>query len=75
MKSKTLYRMVCTKAIDSLNKHAQVIIIIVPEIYHLGSKFLNCLFLILRGPRWLNELGSWIIQQLIQAYHQYVVSL
>jgi hypothetical protein len=22
-------------------------------------------------PRWLNELGSWITQQLIQAYHQY----
>ena len=41
--------MVCTKAIDILNKHAQVIIIIVPEIYHLGRKFLHCLLLILRG--------------------------
>jgi len=25
------------------------------------------------GPGWLNELGSWITQQLIQAYHQYGV--
>jgi hypothetical protein len=24
-----------------------------------------------RGPGWLNELGSWITLQLIQAYHQY----
>jgi len=24
--------------------------------------------------RWLNELGSWITSQLIQAYHQYGVS-
>ena len=24
-------------------------------------------------PGWLNELGSWITQQLIQAYHQYGV--
>ena len=27
----------------------------------------------LKGPGWLNELGSWIIQQLIQVYHQYGV--
>ena len=25
------------------------------------------------GPGWLNELGSWITKQLIQAYHQYGV--
>jgi len=25
------------------------------------------------GPGWLNELGSWITQQLIQAYHKYGV--
>ena len=25
----------------------------------------------LEGPGWLNELGSWITCQLIQAYHQY----
>ena len=25
------------------------------------------------GPGWLNELDSWITQQLIQAYHQYDV--
>jgi hypothetical protein len=25
------------------------------------------------GPGWLNELGSWIIEQLVQAYHQYGV--
>ena len=25
------------------------------------------------GPGWLNELGSWITKQLIQAYHQYSV--
>ena len=25
------------------------------------------------GPGWLNELGSWITGQLIQAYHQYGV--
>jgi hypothetical protein len=25
------------------------------------------------GPGWLNELGSWVTQQLIQAYHQYGV--
>jgi hypothetical protein len=67
--------MVCAKDIDILSKHAQVIKIIVPEIYHLGRKFLHCLFLILRGPRWLNELGSWITKQLIQAYHQYGVGL
>ena len=52
--------MVCAKDIEILSKHAQVIKKIVPEIYHLGRKFLHCLFLILRGPRWLNELGSWI---------------
>jgi hypothetical protein len=29
-----------------------------------------------QGPEWLNEVGSWITQQLIQAYHQYgVISL
>jgi hypothetical protein len=28
---------------------------------------------ILAGSRWLNELGSWITLQLIQAYHQYDV--
>jgi hypothetical protein len=27
----------------------------------------------IKGPRWLNELGSWITKQLIQAYHQYGV--
>ena len=26
-----------------------------------------------RGPGWLNELGSWITEQPIQAYHQYGV--
>ena len=26
-----------------------------------------------REPGWLNELGSWIAYQLIQAYHQYGV--
>ena len=25
------------------------------------------------GPEWLDELGSWITYQLIQAYHQYGV--
>jgi hypothetical protein len=25
------------------------------------------------GPWWLNELGSWITQLIIQAYHQYGV--
>ena len=29
--------------------------------------------LLFRGPGWLNELDSWITQQLIQAYHQYGV--
>jgi len=24
-----------------------------------------------QGPGWLNELGSWIIKHLMQAYHQY----
>ena len=28
---------------------------------------------IVRRPGWLNELGSWITYQLIQAYHQYGV--
>ena len=28
---------------------------------------------IFEGPGWLNELGSWITLQLIQAYHQYGV--
>jgi hypothetical protein len=27
--------------------------------------------LTINRPRWLNELGSWITQQLIQAYHKY----
>jgi hypothetical protein len=54
--------MVCTKDIDILNKHAQVIIKIIPEIYHLGRKFLHCLFQILKRPGWLNELGSWVIK-------------
>ena len=27
----------------------------------------------LLGPGWLNELGSWITEQLIRAYHQYGV--
>ena len=27
----------------------------------------------LSGPGWLNELGSWINEQLIQTYHQYGV--
>jgi hypothetical protein len=26
---------------------------------------------LLRGPGWLNEIGSWITKHLIQAYHQY----
>ena len=30
-------------------------------------------FLKTRGPEWLNELGSWITLQHIQAYHQYGV--
>ena len=29
------------------------------------------LSVLLRGPGWLNELGSWITYQLIQAYHKY----
>ena len=33
-----------------------------------GSHFFQ-----IRGPGWLNELGSWITYQLIQAYHQYGV--
>ena len=28
---------------------------------------------IVERPGWLNELGSWITQQLIKAYHQYGV--
>ena len=31
------------------------------------------MFFINRGPMWLNELGSYITYQLIQAYHQYGV--
>ena len=31
----------------------------------------NILHVCLSGPGWLNELGSWITYQLIQAYHQY----
>jgi hypothetical protein len=27
----------------------------------------------IEGPGWLNEQGSWITQQLMQAYHQYGV--
>ena len=27
-----------------------------------------------KGPGWLNELGSWITKQLIQSNHQYGVS-
>jgi hypothetical protein len=27
------------------------------------------------GLGWLNELGSWITEQLMQAYHQYGVGL
>jgi hypothetical protein len=30
-----------------------------------------CIFFVLEGPGWLNELGSWITLQLTQAYHQY----
>jgi hypothetical protein len=30
---------------------------------------------IIWGRGWLNELGSWITWQLIQAYHQYDVGL
>jgi hypothetical protein len=30
-------------------------------------------FNFIKGPGWPNELGSWITQQLIQAYHQYGV--
>ena len=29
--------------------------------------------MLLLGPGWLNELGSWITKQLIEAYHQYGV--
>ena len=32
-------------------------------------------FCVNKGPGWLNELGSWITQQLIQTYHQYGVGL
>ena len=32
-----------------------------------------CCFFQVLGPGWLNELGSWISKQLIQAYHQYGV--
>jgi hypothetical protein len=28
-----------------------------------------------QGPGWLNELGSWITQQLIQVYRQYGVGV
>ena len=31
------------------------------------------MLLLFQGPGWLNELGSWITKQLIQAYHQYGV--
>jgi len=34
-----------------------------------------CIFFIGEGPGWLNELGSWITEQLIQAYHQYGMGL
>ena len=34
---------------------------------------MNVLLLLFQGPGWLNELGSWITKQLIQAYHQYGV--
>ena len=33
----------------------------------------NGTFCEVEGPGWLNELGSWITEQLIQAYHQYGV--
>ena len=31
--------------------------------------------MISEGPGWLNDLGSWITQQLIQTYHQYSIEL
>jgi hypothetical protein len=34
---------------------------------------LNSDTVLVEGPGWLNELNSWITQQLIQAYHQYGV--
>jgi hypothetical protein len=30
-------------------------------------------YVVVERPGWLNELGSWITEQLIQAYHQYGV--
>jgi hypothetical protein len=39
----------------------------------LGHLDLLAVFIYMRGPGWFNELGSWITQQLIQAYHQYGV--
>ena len=36
--------------------------------------FTHVVFVFLHpGPGWLNELGSWITKQLIQAYHKYGV--
>ena len=40
---------------------------------HLHYIYINSIYITFSGPVWLNELGSWIIQQLIQAYHQYGV--
>ena len=39
---------------------------------HCVQQLIRCPLLLL-GPGWLNELGSWITYQLIQAYHQYGV--
>jgi hypothetical protein len=36
---------------------------------HIETISLCCQHQIKKGPGWLNELGSWIIYQIIQAYH------
>ena len=42
--------------------------------FHIYITFITDVSPILsQGPGWLNELGSWITYQLIQAYHQYCV--
>jgi beta-glucosidase/6-phospho-beta-glucosidase/beta-galactosidase len=52
-----------------------ILLVYIPLLYIFFSHMLRNIvcYTSFTVPGWLNELGSWIANQLIQAYHQYGV--
>ena len=80
VRSKDPNHMLCIFVFRGLRRERWLLVLLIHVLLelmttekHIETISLCCQHQIKKGPGWFNELGSWIIYQLIQAYHQYGV--